>query len=79
MLTLQWDVSIPDTIPDGNPLGIDIGLTNFVATSNGRLIKRMTFFAEAERKLKIAATARYSKKNRLEQPEKSFGKSRIAA
>jgi putative transposase len=53
ILTLQWDVSIPDTIPHGNPLGIDIGLTNFVATSNGRLIKRTTFFAEAERKLKL--------------------------
>jgi putative transposase len=45
MLTLQWDVSIPDTIPDGNPVGIDIGLTNFVATSNGLLIKRRRFFA----------------------------------
>ena len=45
MLTLQWDVSIPDTIPHGNSLGIDIGLTNFVATSNGLLIKRTRFFA----------------------------------
>ncbi|WP_332960609.1 transposase [Microcoleus sp. AR_TQ3_B6] len=53
MLTLQWDVSIPDTIPHSNPVGIDIGLTNFVATSKGRLIKRTTFFAEAERKLKL--------------------------
>jgi putative transposase len=53
MLTLQWDVSIPDTIPHGNSVGIDIGLTNFVATSNGRLIKRTTFFSEAERKLKL--------------------------
>jgi putative transposase len=45
MLILQWDVSIPDTIPHGNPVGIDIGLTNFVATSNGLLIKRTRFFA----------------------------------
>ena len=45
MLTLQWEVSIPDTIPHGNPVGIDIGLTNFVATSNGLLIKRTRFFA----------------------------------
>jgi hypothetical protein len=37
MLTLQWDVLIPDTIPHGYPVGIDIGLTNFVATSNGLL------------------------------------------
>jgi putative transposase len=53
MLTLQWDVSIPDTISHGNPVGIDIGLTNFVATSNGLLIKRTRFFADAERKLKL--------------------------
>jgi len=53
MLTLQWDVSIPDTIPHGNPVGMDVGLTNFIATSNGLLIKRTTFFADAERKLKL--------------------------
>jgi transposase len=45
MLTWQWDVSIPDIIPHGNPVGIDIGLTNFVATSNGLLIEKTRFFA----------------------------------
>ncbi|UNU27305.1 RNA-guided endonuclease InsQ/TnpB family protein [Microcoleus vaginatus] len=53
MLTLQWDVSIPDIIPHGNPVGIDVGLTNLLATSNGLLIKRTRFFADAERKLKL--------------------------
>jgi putative transposase len=53
MLTLQWEVSIPDTIPRGNLVGIYIGLTNFVATYNGLLIKRTRFFADAERKLKL--------------------------
>ncbi|MEG4227756.1 transposase [Microcoleus sp. N9_B2] len=53
MLTLQWDVSIPDIIPHGNPVGIDVGLTNLIATSNGLLIKRTRFFANAERKLKL--------------------------
>jgi putative transposase len=53
MLTLQWDVSIPDTIPHGNPVGMDVGLTNFMATSNGLLIKRTSFLGEAERKLKL--------------------------
>ena len=37
MLTLQWDVSIPSIIPHGNPVGIDVGLTNFIATSDGLL------------------------------------------
>ncbi|MEG4501545.1 transposase [Microcoleus sp. F10-C6] len=53
MLTLQWDVSIPDIIPHGNPVGIDVGLTNLIATSNGILIKRTRFFADAQRKLKL--------------------------
>lgn len=53
MLTLQWDVSIPDVVPHGNPIGIDVGLTNFIATSNGLLTKRQRFFVDAERQLKL--------------------------
>ena len=53
MLTLQWDVSVPDTIPHGNPVGMDVGWTNFIATSNGLLIKKTSFLGEAERKLKL--------------------------
>ena len=53
MLALQWDVSIPDIIPHGNPVGLDVGLTNFIATSDGLLIKRPKFFIDAERKLKL--------------------------
>src|SRR4028119_1269162 len=32
---------------------MDLGLTNFIATSKGLLIKRTSFFCEAERKLKL--------------------------
>ncbi|MEG4801214.1 transposase [Microcoleus sp. ARI1-B5] len=53
MLTLQWDVSVPDLIPHGHPIGIDVGLTNFIATSDGLLTKRPRFFVDAERKLKL--------------------------
>jgi putative transposase len=53
MLTLQWDVSIPSIIPHGNPVGIDVGLTNFIATSDGLLTKRSRFFVDAQRKLKL--------------------------
>lgn len=53
MLTLQWDVSVPDLMPDGEGIGIDIGLTNFIATSNGLLVKRQKFFIDAEGKLKL--------------------------
>ncbi|MEG5160397.1 transposase [Microcoleus sp. AT3-A2] len=53
MLTLQWDVSVPMVMPHGEALGIDVGLTNFIATSNGLLVKRQKFFVDAERKLKL--------------------------
>jgi len=53
MLTLQWNVSVPSAMPHGEGLGIDVGLTNFMATSNGLLIKRQRFFIDAQRKLKL--------------------------
>ena len=53
MLTLQWDVSVPSVMPHGEGVGIDVGLTNFIATSNGLLVKRQKFFLDAERKLKL--------------------------
>ena len=53
MLTLQWDVSVPSVMPHSEALGVDVGLTNFIATSNGLLVKRQKFFLDAERKLKL--------------------------
>lgn len=53
MLTWQWDVSIPSTMPRGEGLGIDMGLSNFIATSNGLLVKRQRFFIDAQRQLKL--------------------------
>ncbi|MEH1838228.1 MAG: transposase [Nostoc sp.] len=53
MLTVQWDVSVPQPIPHGESVGIDVGLTSFIATSNGLLVKRPRFFVDAERKLKL--------------------------
>ncbi|MEA5504754.1 transposase [Halotia wernerae UHCC 0503] len=53
MLTVQWDVSVPQPIPHGESVGIDVGLTSFIATSNGLLVKRSRFFIDAERKLKL--------------------------
>ena len=53
MLTIQWDVSVPSITPHGSAVGIDVGLTSFMATSDGLLIKRPRFFVDAERKLKL--------------------------
>lgn len=53
MLTVQWDLSVPQPMPHGQAIGIDVGLTSFVATSKGLLVKRPRFFVDAERKLKL--------------------------
>ncbi len=53
MLTLQSDVNIPDIAPHGQPIGIDLGLTSFLATSTGKQIARPRFFVELQRKLKL--------------------------
>jgi len=53
MLIMNADVKIPDIQPHGHPLGIDVGLESFVATSDSELIDRPRFFVESQHKLKL--------------------------
>jgi len=53
MLSLQCDVQVPDAMPHGHPVGIDLGLEKFLATSDGELIARPRFFNSLHRKLKL--------------------------
>ncbi|ARV62132.1 transposase [Nostocales cyanobacterium HT-58-2] len=68
MLTLQWDVSVPQRhfaqvgepahasglpMPHGEALGVDVGLMSFLAASNGLVVKRPKFFVDLQRKLKL--------------------------
>lgn len=52
MLSLQCDVSVPEAMPRGHSLGIDLGLLSFLATSDNETIARPKFFVDAQRKLK---------------------------
>ncbi|MGB3205133.1 MAG: transposase [Crinalium sp.] len=52
MLVYQLAVDIPDTPMQGHPLGVDIGLTKYLATSDGELIDRPRFFNALHGKLK---------------------------
>ncbi|KKD37687.1 MAG: transposase [Limnoraphis robusta] len=52
MLSLQSDVSVPNVPFHGHPLGIDLGLEKFLATSDGELINRPRFLNRFHRKLK---------------------------
>lgn len=63
MLSLQVDVDVPDVMPHGEPMGIDVGLNSFVATSEGELIPRPKFFVDAQSKLKsLQRRLKYKKK-----------------
>ncbi|MGF1489677.1 MAG: RNA-guided endonuclease InsQ/TnpB family protein [Prochloraceae cyanobacterium] len=46
MLTLQLDVKVPSPQPHGEALGIDLGLTSFIATSSGKLVTRPRFYVD---------------------------------
>ncbi len=52
MLVLKLEVDVPDPLPHGEPLGIDLGLEKFLAASNGKLIARPRFFFALQSKLK---------------------------
>ena len=52
MLVLRSDVSVPEVLPHGEPVGIDLGLEKFLSTSTGKLIERPKFFFALQGKLK---------------------------
>jgi putative transposase len=52
-LSLQLEVNVPDPPFHGHPVGLDIGLESFLATSDGQLIPRPKFFNSLHRKLKL--------------------------
>lgn len=53
ILSLECDVNVPDPMPHGFPIGIDLGLDQFLATSEGKLVKRPKFLKTEYRKLKL--------------------------
>ncbi|GAB4343778.1 MAG: RNA-guided endonuclease TnpB family protein [Leptolyngbyaceae cyanobacterium] len=52
-ITVQMDVSIADSTPQGHALGIDVGLEYFLSTSDGEQVKRPRFFNQLHRKLEL--------------------------
>ncbi len=52
LLSFQADVEVPDVMPHGHPVGIDVGLEYFLSSSDGEQVKRPRFFEKLHRKLK---------------------------
>lgn len=51
-LILQADISVPEVMPHGQPIGIDLGLSKFLAVSTGELVERPRFFADWQSQLR---------------------------
>ena len=53
LLTLAWAVDVPSAAPSREAIGVDVGLTSFIATSTGLCLKRPKFFVDLQRQLKL--------------------------
>jgi putative transposase len=53
VFSLECDVNVPEPVAHGFPIGIDLGLDQFLATSEGKLVKRPKFLKAEHRKLKL--------------------------
>jgi putative transposase len=69
-ISLQCDVSVPDPIPHGHAIGVDIGLSKFLATSDGVLVKPPKFFKQLQSRLKVLQRRLSRKKKRSKNYEK---------
>ena len=70
-IALQCDVNVPDPMPYGHPIGVDIGLEKFLATSDGVLIKPPKFFKSLQSRLKVLQRRLGRKKKRSKNYEKA--------
>ncbi|MDJ0594432.1 MAG: transposase [Pleurocapsa sp. MO_226.B13] len=71
VVTITADLEIPDVTPHGRAIGIDIGLLNFLATSDGVEIKPARFFRDLQSQLKSLQRKASRKKKRSKNWEKS--------
>ncbi|MGL5875400.1 MAG: RNA-guided endonuclease InsQ/TnpB family protein [Xenococcaceae cyanobacterium] len=70
-IALQCDINVPDPIPHGHPIGVDIGLEKFLATSDGLLVKPPKFFKSLQSKLKLLQRRLSRKTKRSNNYEKA--------
>ena len=69
-INIQCDVSVPDPMPYGHPIGVDVGLYKFLATSDGVLVKPPKFFTQMQSELKLLQRRLSRKQKRSKNYEK---------
>lgn len=69
-INIQCDVNVPNPMPHGHPIGVDVGLEKFLATSDGVLVKSPKFLKVMQSKLKLLQRRLSKKKKRSNNYEK---------
>ncbi|MCU0538155.1 MAG: transposase [Hydrococcus sp. Prado102] len=69
-INIQCSLSVPEPMPHGYPIGVDIGLEKFLATSDGTQIKSPKFFKGLQSKLKLLQRRLSRKQKRSHNYEK---------
>ena len=69
-VSIQCDVTIADPIPHGHPIGVDVGLSKFFATSDGVKVKPPKFFKKLQSELKLLQRRLSRKQRRSKNYEK---------
>jgi putative transposase len=69
-VNIQCDVNVPAPIPHGHPIGVDVGLAKFLATSDGVVVKPPKFFKQMQGKLKLLQRRLSRKQKRSKNYEK---------
>jgi len=71
VVTIQSDVSVPAPLPKGRGIGVDIGLENFLTTSDNFTVEPARFFRDSQSRLKVLKRRAARKQKRSKNNEKA--------
>ncbi|MDM9380070.1 transposase [Chlorogloeopsis sp. ULAP01] len=71
IVSISSDIEIPQPLPHGHFIGVDVGLLNYLATSDGFVEKTRKFFKTEHRRLKVLQHRLAKKTKRSKNYEKA--------
>lgn len=71
VVTIQSDVKVPDPLPFGRGIGVDIGLESFLVTSDNFRVEPARFFRDLQSRLKVLQRKASRKNKRSKNWEKA--------
>ncbi|NEO01506.1 MAG: transposase [Moorea sp. SIO3I7] len=71
VVTIESDLQIPDPMPHGHVIGVDVGLLSYCATSDGFVEPGRKFFKDLHRRLKVLQRRLSKKQKRSANYEKA--------